>query len=88
MLFKEFVKVHRPKLDLERVATGEHWLARRGLELGLVDELRTSDEYLVDRAAVANVYQVSFERARSLRERLGALAVKSIDRLFVALLAR
>src|SRR5712671_3297696 len=64
-LFKEFVKVHRPKLDVERVATGEHWLARRGLELGLVDELRTSDEYLVDRALESNVYQVTFERARS-----------------------
>src|SRR5207237_4793179 len=44
LLFKEFVKVHRPKLDLERVSTGEHWLARRGLDLGLVGELRTSDE--------------------------------------------
>src|SRR5438270_7511095 len=80
LLFKEFVKVHRPKLDVERVSTGEHWLARRGLELGLVDELRTSDELLVDRAAVANVYQVSFERARSLRERLGSVAADAIDR--------
>jgi len=88
LLFKEFVKVHRPKLDLDQVSTGEHWLARRGLDLGLVDELRTSDEVLVDRAAVANVYQVSFERARSLRERLGAVAAKSIDRLLVVLLTR
>jgi serine protease SohB len=88
LLFKEFVKVHRPKLDLDRVSTGEHWLARRGLDLGLVDELRTSDEFLVARAAVANVYQVSLERARTLRERLGAAAAKSIDRLLVVLLTR
>src|SRR4051812_43550353 len=86
LLFKEFVKVHRPKLDVERVATGEHWLARRGLELGLVDELRTSDELLVDRAAVANLYQMSFERPRSLRERLGAMAATAIDRSLAALL--
>jgi len=78
LLFKEFVKAHRPKLDLEQVATGEHWLARRGLELGLVDQLRTSDEYLVDRAREANLYQVSFERARSLRERLGRAAANAI----------
>ena len=78
LLFKEFVKAHRPKLDLEQVATGEHWLARRGLELGLVDQLRTSDEYLVDRAHEANLYQVSFERARSLRERLGRAAANAI----------
>src|SRR5438105_6914736 len=78
LLFKEFVKAHRPNLDLEQVATGEHWLARRGLELGLVDQLRTSGEYLVDRAHEANLYQVSFERARSLRERLGRSAANAI----------
>jgi len=70
-LFKEFVKEHRPKLDLDRVATGEHWLARRGLELGLVDQLRTSDEYLMTRAAEANLYQVRFEHPRTLRDRIG-----------------
>jgi serine protease SohB len=88
LLFKEFVKAHRPRLDLERVATGEHWLARRGLDLGLVDQVRTSDEYLVDRAADANVYQVSFKTSRSLRERLGAAAARSLERLFVNLLTR
>src|SRR5712671_5332221 len=87
-LFKEFVKVHRPKLDVERVATGEHWLARRGLELGLVDELRTSDEYLVDRALESNVYQVTFERARSLRERLGTLAANALHRSLASLLSQ
>src|SRR5438876_3151505 len=88
LLFKDFVKAHRPKLDVDRVATGEHWLARRGLELGLVDQIGTSDDYLVGRAPIANVYQVSLERPRSLRDRLGALAAKSIDRLFVVLLTR
>ena len=33
---------------------------------GLVDQLRTSDEYLVERAAHAKVYEVSFERPRSV----------------------
>src|SRR5215470_17231837 len=80
LLFKEFVKVHRPKLDLERVATGEHWLARRGLELGLVDRIGTSDDYLVERARDANLYQVSFQRIRSLRERLGSMAAGALDR--------
>ncbi|MFL5411955.1 MAG: protease SohB [Myxococcales bacterium] len=70
-LFKEFVKANRPKLDLAQVATGEHWLARRGLDLGLVDHLRTSDDYLVDRAASANLYRVAFERPLTVRERLG-----------------
>jgi serine protease SohB len=87
LLFKEFVKANRPKLDIEQVATGEHWLARRGLELGLVDQLGTSDEYLVARAAEANLYQVAFERARSLRERLGSMATNAIARSLSALLS-
>jgi serine protease SohB len=86
LLFKDFVKTHRPKLDLEQVATGEHWLARRGLELGLVDQLGTSDEYLVARAVEGNLYQVSFERARSLRERLGGMAASAVDRSLLSLL--
>jgi serine protease SohB len=80
LLFKEFVRAHRPKLDLDQVATGEHWLARRGIELGLVDQLRTSDEYLVTRAAEANLYQVSFDRPRTLRERVGGLLEGALDR--------
>src|SRR6266436_7226979 len=88
LLFKEFVKAQRPKLDLERVATDEHWLARRGLELGLVDQLGTSDEYLVSRAAESNVYQVTFERARSLRERLGAMATSALHRSLASLLSQ
>jgi serine protease SohB len=81
LLFKEFVKAHRPKLDVERIATGEHWLARRGLELGLVDQLRTSDEYLVSRAADANLFQVNFERRQTLRERIGLAAAMESDGL-------
>jgi len=87
-LFKEFVKANRPKLDVEQVATGEHWLARRGLELGLVDQLGTSDEYLVGRAMESNVYQVTFERARSLRERLGSVAASVLHRSLSSMLSQ
>jgi len=88
LLFKEFVKGQRPNLDLDRVSTGEHWLARRGLDLGLVDQLRTSDEYLAGRAAEANLYGVTFERARSLRERLSRAVAQTIDRSLSSLLTR
>jgi serine protease SohB len=88
LLFKEFVKAQRPKLDLDKVSTGEHWLARRGLDLQLVDELRTSDEYLAGRAAEANLYAVAFERPRSLRERLGRAVAQTIDRSVSSLLTR
>jgi serine protease SohB len=78
-LFKDFVKSQRPQLDLDRVSTGEHWLARRALDLGLVDALQTSDEYLVARAAEANVYRVAFERPPTLRERLARTATRAVE---------
>ena len=38
-LFKGMVSEQRPSLDVERVATGEHWYGTRALELGLIDEI-------------------------------------------------
>lgn len=46
VLFKDFVREHRPSLDIDKVATGEHWFGLKAKELGLVDEIQTSDDYL------------------------------------------
>ncbi|SUH15463.1 putative protease sohB [Salmonella enterica subsp. enterica] len=46
-LFKEFVQRMRPALDIELVATGEHWYGQQALEKGLVDEINTSDEVIL-----------------------------------------
>ena len=44
--FKEHVKRFRPNVDIETLATGEHWLAEDALKLGLVDEICCSDDYI------------------------------------------
>ena len=72
-LFKEFVKEHRPSVDIEQLATGEHWHGQRALDLKLVDELRTSDDYLVQRSDEADLYEVSYEARKSLADRLASL---------------
>lgn len=69
-LFKAYIATHRPGLDLDRVATGEHWFGQRALELGLVDELRTSDDYLIEKVAGYDVFQVRLQMPRPLVERL------------------
>jgi serine protease SohB len=71
LLFKRFVAEHRPALDLERVATGEHWFGTRALDLKLVDELRSSDDYLLERVESADVFEVRYKLRKSLSERLG-----------------
>jgi serine protease SohB len=69
-LFKSFVGANRPQLALERVATGEHWYGSQALELKLVDELRTSDDLLLQKAREADVYELHYKQRRGLRQQL------------------
>lgn len=69
-LFKAAVNKYRPGLDLDKVATGEHWYGSRALELGLADEIRTSDEVLSARAAERDVYQLTYRIKQPLQKRL------------------
>jgi serine protease SohB len=70
VLFKTFLADNRPVLKLDEVATGEHWYGSRALQLKLVDELRTSDDYLLARAKEHEVFEVHYKPRRSLGERL------------------
>lgn len=69
-LFKEYVLEARPQLDVAKVATGEAWYGRRALDLGLVDELLTSDAYLADACAEADVLEVRWVEHRNPVDRL------------------
>ena len=88
LLFKQFVRDNRASLDLDKVATGEHWFGLRALELGLVDELKTSDEYLVERSDQAEVFEVRWEEKRRLIDRLGLAAEGAITRSLNRVLQR
>lgn len=69
-LFKSAVARYRPDLDLSKVATGEHWYGARALELGLADELKTSDELLAELAEERDLYRVSYRTRKPLKQRL------------------
>jgi serine protease SohB len=69
-LFKAQISEHRPQVDVERVATGEHWYGVRALELKLVDELATSDDVLIQAASDHDVYHLTYKRRRHWQERL------------------
>jgi len=49
--FKEHVKKGRNMTDdqVEKVATGEVWLGSEAMNLGLVDDIKTSDEYILEK---------------------------------------
>jgi serine protease SohB len=69
-LFKAQIREYRPQVDLDSVATGEHWYGIRALELKLVDELKTSDDVLLEAAKQRDLYQVTFKRQRRWQERV------------------
>ena len=72
-LFKEYVKARRPSLDIDKVATGEHWLGTRALELGLVDALQTSDDYLMSAREDADIIHLEYTEKQNIMEKLSSM---------------
>lgn len=82
-LFKNFVARYRPQLSIDEIATGEVWLGLAALGKLLVDELKTSDEYLAERAREADLYHLHYAERKSLPERFGLAASVTIDRVLL-----
>jgi serine protease SohB len=70
-LFKALIGEYRPGLDMGRVATGETWYGQQALSLNLVDEISTSDQYLLAAAGHADIFELSYQVSKPLAERLG-----------------
>lgn len=78
-LFKEYVTERRPSVDIARVANGDIWFGKRALEVKLIDEIKTSDEYLIEACDRADVVSVSFQRKRTLPEKLGLATSAALE---------
>ena len=77
-LFKQFVQRYRPSLDLSQVADGSHWFGQDALELGLVDEIGSVDDYLMAKAKTHRVLAVEFQRPRNLGARFGQSVAQGV----------
>jgi serine protease SohB len=80
VLFKNHVSRFRPGLNIEEVATGDVWYGQDALENKLVDQLGTSDDYLVNACNDADVFEVSYEFKKSLQEKLGFAVQMGIEK--------
>lgn len=76
VLFKNFVSKFRPSLDLSKVATGEYWFGEEAKTLGLVDEIKTSDEYLLGFAPHTHIYKLKFEIKENWQDRIASILGK------------
>jgi len=85
-LFQDAVGRYRPDLDMEKVATGEHWYGTQAIALSLADELATSDELLVKAVEDRDVYKVTYEIKQPLPKKvlhsMDALAERAADILW------
>lgn len=71
VLFKQFVLQHRPQLDIDKVATGEHWFGHQALALNLVDTIQTSDDYIQKQMTLRQVFQVKYQLRKGIAEKVG-----------------
>jgi len=82
-MFKDFVQTQRPKLDITQVATGEYWYGIKAKELGLVDDIQTSDDYILTANESKKIFTVKYSMKKSLPERLGLAASISVESLLM-----
>lgn len=83
-LFKEFVSEQRSQINIQEIATGEHWLGKRALELNLVDELITSDDYLLRLSEAADIYQIKHSEPKNFSEKIMGSAQLAMEKVLTA----
>lgn len=85
-LFKQFVAQHRPHLDVDRVATGEHWFGQQALQLKLVDDIMTSDDLLLQAIKEKHVVALHYAVKKPFLQILGKQVEESASNLLLNLI--
>ncbi|WP_374030139.1 protease SohB [Bdellovibrio bacteriovorus] len=80
VLFKSFVQKFRPNMNMSEIATGEYWYGDQALTKGLVDEIRTSDDYLMALSEKHQIVKVKFEQHESLSDKLTGIIGKAFHK--------
>lgn len=85
VLFKNFIQQYRPQLNIDEVATGEHWYALDALKYQLIDTIITSDSFITDKVHTHQIYEITYEESPTLTQRIfsgvNGIVERCIDRL-------
>ncbi len=82
-LFKDFIRHHRSQVDIAQVATGEHWHGIQAIELKLIDEIQTSDDFIGAKAQEMQVFEIGYEIKQSLSDKLSSSMVLFFEKCFL-----
>lgn len=88
LLFKQFVHQNRPSLNVDSVATGEHWFGAQAMEKGLIDEISTSDDVLLDKLEKFDLIGVHYVPRKKMFARFSGGAADAVDGLLLRWLQR
>ena len=83
VLFKDFVQSQRPDMDIDKVATGEYWPGIKAKSLGLIDDITTSDDYILSHYPVREIFSVKYAVKKNVAEKLGMSAANVVERVFM-----
>lgn len=83
--FKDHISKYRPALDINTVSTGEVWSGHFAVDAGLVDEIMTSDEYILDSIDTHNVFLIEHRTKKTLSDKFGLAAEGVIKRVVMSL---
>jgi len=79
-VFKDFVAESRPQINTKKVATGEVWQGNKALDMGLIDEIGTSDDYLIQLSKKYNLYEIDFVINETLGDKFSFAAQSLIEK--------
>lgn len=68
--FLDVVKEQRPNADMKKIGEGDVWLAEKAMALGLVDEIGTSDDWLLARLETHQLLRLEWRPKINLMDRL------------------
>ncbi|SMF38867.1 inner membrane peptidase. Serine peptidase. MEROPS family S49 [Alteromonadaceae bacterium Bs31] len=88
VLFKDFIRENREVVDIDDVATGEIWFGTRALDKKLIDELATSDQYLMEACENADVFEIKYLEKKTLPEKLGLSVESAMDNAFTKIMQK
>tara|TARA_B100001109_G_scaffold74522_2_gene61080 strand:+ start:20569 stop:21615 length:1047 start_codon:yes stop_codon:yes gene_type:complete len=83
VLFKDFVQSQRPDMDIDKVATGEYWPGVKAKSLGLIDDITTSDDYILSHYPAREIFSVKYAVKKNVAEKLGMSAANVVERVFM-----
>jgi serine protease SohB len=79
-LFRDYVARWRPSMNMDVLATGETWHGAQALPLGLIDAIGTSDQWLQDAAATADLLSLRYVERKTIAKRLGVAVEEAVFR--------